>query len=90
MKLKIYSIYDTVAQVFNKPFTDINDATAIRAFSQSVMESPHKNDYQLYNLGEYTDHDGAIVPYEPVRIYTGFDVKNNVVDLPESVKKQNV
>lgn len=79
MKLSIYSIYDTVAMVFMKPFTDINDGTAKRLFIQSCEENPkNKNDYVLYRLGEYTDHDGQINPHEsPEKLMTGFDVKLN-------------
>lgn len=89
MKLNIYSIYDTVAEVFNKPFTDINDATAIRSFVQSVSDQPHKNDYVLYNLGVFTDHDGTILQDRPVKIRSGFDVKNaDVVEMPSSLQTQ--
>lgn len=90
MKMKLYSIYDTVAGVFNKPFADINDGTATRLFIQSVQDNPNKRDFMLYNIGEYTDHDGTIIPYEPVKIYSGFDIKDNVVDLPASVKEQAI
>ena len=55
MVLNIYSIFDTVAQVFNKPFTDINNDTAIRSFKGSVLEQPHKDDYALYHLGSMDD-----------------------------------
>lgn len=93
MKLSIYSIYDTVAEVFNKPFTDINDATAKRSFIQSVKEQPHKNDYELYHIGDFTDHDGQITGGKGVRkLMSGFDVKtvqhNPIEDLPQSLKEQ--
>lgn len=77
MKLNIYSIYDVVAQVFNKPFTDINDGTAVRSFVQSVNDQPHKNDYVLYKLGSLTDHNGVIEPSDvPIKIHSGFDIKS--------------
>lgn len=76
MKLQVYSVFDKVAEVFNKPFTDINDATAIRAFSESIKDNPHKNDYELFYLGEYFDHNGQLVPAKSnKRIYAGVDVK---------------
>lgn len=76
MNLNLYSIYDTVALVFNKPFTEINDNTAKRAFTKAIQGEANKNDFALYALGSMTDHDGKIVPMEnPVRIMTGFDVK---------------
>lgn len=87
MNMNMYSIFDTVAQVFNKPFTEINNATAIRAFSSAVNENPNKNDYALYHLGSFTDHDGVLVPIaNPTRIYTGFDIDQ--IDVPETLKEQ--
>lgn len=76
MKLHIYSVFDSVAEVFNKPFTDINDATAIRAFVEGIKDNPHKNDYQLFYLGEYHDSTGDIIPVKSVkRIYSGHSIK---------------
>ncbi|AXL14467.1 nonstructural protein [Microviridae sp.] len=89
MKLNIYSIFDTVAEVFNKPFTDINNATAIRSFTQSVLDQPHKNDYVLYNMGEFDDNSGHIQPNKtPTKILSGFDVKNENQEIPEMLKQQ--
>lgn len=89
MKLSIYSVYDTVARVFNKPFTEINDGTAIRVFTQSVKENENKNDYTLYHLGEYFDHNGSIDPIkDPVKIYSGFDVNDNVLQMPTNLQEQ--
>lgn len=87
MKSKLYVIYDTVSEVFNKPFTEINNGSAIRAFQQSLDENKaRKEDYQLYIVAEYTDHDGVITPIKPKRIYSGVEYK--VEDLPE-LKVQN-
>ena len=87
MKLSIYSIYDTVAQVFNKPFTDINDATATRAFKDSVKDQPHSKDYCLYKLADYFDNNGSIQPLEnPLKLISGFETSEE--ELPSLVKTQ--
>jgi len=84
MKQSIYSIYDTVAQVFNKPFTDHNNATAIRSFTASIEGEKHKDDYALYLLAEYDDSNGSIKPVsDPVRILSGLDIKT-----PEILQQQ--
>ena len=57
MKLNLYSVFDRVAEVFNKPFTEINDQSAERAFKESLEESKHAKDYDLYKLADFTDHD---------------------------------
>ena len=73
MKLIMYSVYDTIACVFNKPFCDINDASAIRSFDQSAGEQPHFGDYELYRVGEYDDSNGYITPLDVARIRTGHE-----------------
>jgi len=91
MYTNLYSIYDTVAEVFNKPFTDINDASAIRAFSQSVGEQKNKNDYVLYHIGGFDDNSGSITSDKaPLKLKSGFEIKaDNVTELPETLKKQS-
>lgn len=79
MKVNIYSIFDTVAEVFNKPFTEFNDASAQRAFIASLEEKlTNKNDYVLYNIGTYDDSKGEIVGCNPVKVCSGFDKTNNL------------
>jgi len=82
MKLNMYAIYDKVAEIFNKPFTEINDASAVRAFKQSLDDNKAvKEDYELYNVGVFTDHDGVIIQEKTKRIYSGIEYK--IDDLPE-------
>jgi len=76
MYKNLYAIYDTVSELFNNPFTDINDQSAIRAFTQSVTEQPHKNDYVLYHIAGYDDNSGTITQNKnPVKIKSGLEVK---------------
>ena len=67
MRTNLYSIYDTISQVFWKPFTEHNDESAKRAFQNSASEQPNINDYCLYHLGEYDDNNGVITPVTPGR-----------------------
>lgn len=88
MKLRVYSIYDSVAQVFNRPFTEINDGTAIRSFNQNAASQPHKNDYTLFRLGEFVDHSGMLIPEKaPVKVITGFEVEAQP-ELPNMLREQ--
>lgn len=83
----MYAIYDTVAQIFNSPFVDLNDGSAMRGFKEGVKDQAHKNDFVLYKIGEYTDHDGKVTPSkEPERLMTGFDIKED--EYPSIVKDQ--
>lgn len=77
MMKQLYTIYDSVAQVFHKPFEGHNDADAIRAFTQSFTEGKqaNKEDYVLYHIGSFNDSNGEIEPVTPLKIYSGLDIK---------------
>lgn len=76
MKMNLYSIYDQVTEVFNKPFTEHNDNSARRAFEQSISKSPSKDDYCLYHIGSYNDANAEIETLRvPNKVSSGFDLK---------------
>jgi hypothetical protein len=74
---QLYTIRDTVADIFNRPFVAHNDADAIRAFTQSFEKGGqgNKEDYVLYHIGSYNDSNGIIDTVEPIRVYSGLDIK---------------
>jgi len=77
MKKVIISVKDTVAEVFNDPRVEINAASAIRAFTNSIQDNKNKDDFTLYIVGEFDTQNGEVQPCEPVKIFTGHDVKTN-------------
>lgn len=63
MKLKIVSIFDSKAEVFNTPIFLPTVGMATRMFADQVNEkdSPfqkHPEDYTLFELGEYDSDSG--------------------------------
>lgn len=91
MKLYIYSVYDKCAEIFNKPFTEVNDNTAIRAFKTSCNQQPHKDDYVLYKLGVLDDVAGTIKTQDsPQKLLGGIEVKVEAEILPMAVQDQAV
>lgn len=72
---KLYAIYDKTAEMFLDPRAEVNNATAIRGFSQGVADVPHKNDLELWHVGDYDVNNGSITPCQN-KIYTGFDVQS--------------
>jgi hypothetical protein len=79
MKLALYSIYDSVAEVFHKLFTSHNDRDAIRAFTQTFSQgeqAANREDYSLWRVAEWHDNNGEVKGETPVKIMTGFDIKN--------------
>lgn len=66
MKLRIYSIYDSAAKSYQRPFYAGQDAEALRAFEDLVKEeghpvNAHPEHYSLHRLGDFDDGTGTIV-----------------------------
>lgn len=62
---KIYSIFDEKAQVFNTPFTEHNENTAIRSFTNLCLDgtgmvSKYPEDFKLYHIGDFDVVKGII------------------------------
>jgi hypothetical protein len=77
MKMNMYSVYDSVAEVFNKPFTEHNNASAIRVFRQALKDNPNKEDYGLYHIGTFLDSNGTLLGEKVQKVITGFDLKED-------------
>lgn len=65
MRVKIYSIWDNVAETHTIPFFMHNDGPAIRAFRDMCVDPTHQfgknpKDYALYCLGEFEDASGEM------------------------------
>lgn len=65
MELKMYSVFDKSANAYLPPFCTGTEATAIRAFSDSVKDTTHAfyrnpQDYFLYFVGVFNDDLGFL------------------------------
>jgi hypothetical protein len=77
MESAIYSIKDTKTGLFNRPFYEMNDVTAIRNLKQEVNRTDQGNtlylfpeDYQLYKIGKYNGETGHLEACKPELITT--------------------
>lgn len=64
MEMQIFTIYDSKAEVYFKPFYLINVPTALRQFSDMCNDpesqiQKHPADYTLFHLGLWTDSDSS-------------------------------
>lgn len=91
MVINMYSIFDTLSEIFHKPFTEINNASATRAFNESIKENPNKNDFVLYHIGAYDDNSGTIIANSnPVKVTSGIECKTaEVTELPTHLTTQS-
>ncbi len=65
MKLNIYSIYDTAAGLYSRPFFCQSDAEALRMFSDLSVDAEHPvgkhpEDYSIFRLGIFDDNKGTL------------------------------
>lgn len=69
MNLLMFSVFDSKAKVFSKPFFMRTLGEASRMFADAVnapaKDNPwaaHPEDYTLFHLADFSDDDGAIFP----------------------------
>lgn len=65
MLMQIFAIYDSKAEVYNKPFYELTIASAIRAFSDAANDTQtafakHPADYTLFHIGTFDDATAKI------------------------------
>lgn len=68
MRHKIYSIFDSKAEAFATPFFMPTLGMATRAFTEECSNPnsqllKHPEDFTLFELGEYDDSIGLLVPH---------------------------
>jgi len=81
VQLKMFSIRDTKAEIFNPPFFKHTHGEAERDFSTLVndeksMPSKYPEDYDLYYVGTYDDQTGKLSPVDtPEHLIKAIQVK---------------
>lgn len=69
MKHKMFTVYDSKAEVYMRPFFARADGEATRMFAASVADPNHQfgsnpADYTLFAIGEYDDDSARFTQYE--------------------------
>lgn len=70
MKLEIFSVLDSKAELFIQPFFSPTIATGIRLFEGAVNNpqdatfAQHADDYTLFNIGSFNQETGILTPPE--------------------------
>lgn len=72
MKLRMYSIFDRKAEVFNAPMCFVNDGICQRALTQIIPNdadmSKFPEDFDVYYIGDFDNASGAMAVSEDVGI----------------------
>lgn len=69
MKHKVFTVYDSKAQVYMQPIFMRSEGEATRAFETSIMSVDHTfakypADYTMFCIGEYDDDNGRFTQYD--------------------------
>lgn len=73
--MKLYTIYDSKAEVHSSPFPALNADLAKRDLTKVPPEHDYNvfaEDYTLFEVGTYDDHTATIFPYDAIRSICNF------------------
>lgn len=62
MIVRLYALFDRVAQLCGPIGEAANDAVAMRSFKEAVRSNPNRSDFQLLFLGEFDQAKGVLIP----------------------------
>lgn len=76
--MMVFSVLDSKAQVFNRPFFEKNIVLAARGFESALKDdkSPFKgyeSDFHLTQIGTFNEDTGEIIPITPAVVAKGSD-----------------
>lgn len=81
MELKVFSIRDSKAEIYNQPFFNKSHGEAERNFQMLIadeksMVSKYPEDFDLYFIGTYDDESGKLDPLPtPQHVVKGIALK---------------
>ena len=87
--MKIFSVYDSKAEYYQKPFLSEHIGDVLRTFKDVANDETnpigkHPEDYVLFLIGEFDQQTGALVPSETkVSLGHALDFKTNEFELKE-------
>jgi hypothetical protein len=78
--LKFYSIRDGKSETYNKPFTEVSNGVALRNFmtameNEDSMIKKYPEDFSLWQVGQFDETTGEIIPANPECIGKAVDLK---------------
>jgi len=92
MKLNIYSIFDSAAGAYTRPFFLQSDAQAIRTFTDIASDADHEigkhpEDYALCRIGIFNDADAKLTPESVETLITALEAYSSARNLKKETKE---
>lgn len=79
--MKVFSIFDKAANIFNNPFFAPTEVHATRSFAIEVNRNEQSaiafapQDFSLYRIGSFDDQTGNLIPETPALIIEAVKVR---------------
>lgn len=79
MKLNAYTIYDTAAAAYMRPFFMQSDGQAVRMFRDIATDAEHEvgkhpEDYSIFRIGIFDDNKGQFIPEDRECLATALEM----------------
>jgi len=79
MLMHVYSVFDTAAGIYMRPFVSQADGEATRMFGDLSTDAEHPigkhpEDYSLFRLGSFNDQNGGLTVEPPECLCTGLEM----------------
>lgn len=76
--MKVFCVYDAAVGAYMQPFFMRSKGEAVRGFTEICNDSnsqffKHPHDFVLYEIGDFDDQTGRILPKEPKSIGHAFE-----------------
>lgn len=82
MKLALFSVRDSAAEAFMRPFPAPTAGMAVRNFTDEANRADpqnpmyaHPSDYELYHVGFFDEETGKLEPIDPVMVVRAKDCR---------------
>lgn len=86
IKLLVFSVFDTKAEIYGTPVFFATRGLATRAFEDQCnkLDSPlcdHPGDFTLFQIGEFDSEKGLLIPLpSPASLGTGVEYKQEILN----------
>lgn len=75
MMIKVFSLYDSKAEAFIKPFMLLQEGVAVRELTDAVNQADtnvgqHPEDYILYHIADFDNATGEYINHNPHKLLT--------------------
>lgn len=79
MKTIVIAIYDKATEAYMRPSTFQSKGQAIRMFIDEANREGseigrHPEDFSLFHIGNYTDHDAKLEPIDPICLQRAHEI----------------